>query len=234
MIIHRNHRALGIAAGILAAAVACGGGSEPSQAKADNDAAAPPAAKRLTAALLTEGDLTGYRRRGTNSGTLRSLGYQEVFDRLREFDADKPQCLNGYLGGISGPAYQNLQHAPAAMAIFAGSKGSFGQMIVSAPASRAVKALEQPFPAECSNVTAALPEGGTMTMSIREIHVPPLGDQARAFRGKVVVAGKRSVILSETIRAGGYVHNIQLQDGKKHELQRLARLAIRKARQNLV
>lgn len=233
MITHRCYRAVGAAALVLAAAVACGGSRSDEQATKES-ADAHPTAQRLRNALLTDGDLSGYRRRGINSGTLKSLGYQEVFDRLRKLDADKPRCLNGYLGGISGPAYDTLQEAPAAMAIFAGPRGrSFGQIIVSVPAQRAVRALDQPFPPECSNVSAKLPAGEMMTMTVQEIDIAPIGDRARAFRGKVVVAGKQSVILSETIRSDGFVHNIQLRGGDRQALQALARQALRKAQQNL-
>lgn len=232
MIVRNLYRTMGVVALVFAATVACGGAA--SEQRAAKKSANPSAtAPDLQAALLTEAELSGYRQRGVTSGTLASLGYQEVFEQLREVDADKPQCLNSYLGGISGPAYEGLEDAPAAMTIFSSKNATLGQMIVSVPAERAVKALDQPFPTECTKITADLPAGETMTMKMTEFDVEPIGDQVRAFRGEVVVAGKESVILSETVRSGGYVHNIQLRGGDRERLQELAGQALRKAGEQL-
>lgn len=226
---HRAARTATLAVLFLAVATACSG-AEPRQRAAE---ATRPVTQQLETALLTGDDVSGFTRRAAQAGSLTSLGYQEMFDQLRKLDADKPQCLRGYLGGISGPVFQRLHDAPAAMAVFRGSQSSFGQVIVALPEKHSGPVLSQSFPPECATIKATLPDGGMTTISLREIRVAPLGERVRAFRGRVVVAGKDSVMLSETIRAGGYVHNIQLQGGDRRTLQRLAEQAVDKAGRNL-
>lgn len=228
--IHRYLRAAGTTIAVVAMAAGCAVDAPAERA----GSAESKEAQKLRSALLTEVDLASYQTQDVQSGTLDSLGFTEVFGQLRKLKVDKPDCLEGYLGGVSGPAFDGLRQAPAAMAVFRGSqRSSFGQIIVSLPADKAAAALDQPFPARCSKITAKLKDGRKMKMTTREIDVPSLGDQVRAFRGTVALQGGRTVILSETIRSGGIVQNIQVQDGDKKTLEKLAKQAHQKIRQDL-
>ncbi|MQA84159.1 MAG: hypothetical protein GEV03_05910 [Streptosporangiales bacterium] len=228
--INRYLRAVGTAFCVVAVTAACGSGAS----KEEAGPAESEQAQELRSALLTDVDLASYRRQDVRAGTLDSLGFTQVFGQLRKLKTDKPQCLKGYLGGVSGPALDGLQQAPAAMAVFRGTqRGSFGQIILSLPAEKAAAALDQPFPDKCSKITATLPDGRKMTLKTREIDVAPLGEGARAFRGTVTVGGGQTVIMSETIRSGGVVQNIQMQGADKKTLEKLAKQAHQKVSEDL-
>lgn len=233
MDIRRCVRTVGTAGLVLAAAAACAGsGTEQSGQQAQK--MSDPVVKRLHKALLEPQDLPRYRRQGTDGGTLQQLGYQSVAEKLQDLKVDKPRCMTAYMGGLSGPKFEDLADARAAMAVFKGKNHSFGQILVSVPAKQAKAIIKQRFPQRCTRIGATLPNGGKLIMTIREIDMPRFGDQERAFRGQVTVNGKTTIVWSETIRTGDIVHNLQVQGGNRAMFVNLVRKAHREAQRDLL
>jgi hypothetical protein len=170
------------------------------QARPTPAAEASPADAALEAALLPvpEGMTVAYGPEAGAFGSLRAtrLGVAA----MRQAEVSKPACSGAGRLDLRSP---EVGGAPAAVVAFSAESSSITEALLRLPPA----AFPAPLPAECAAYKAEV--GGTqVTYLTRELRLPALGDQMRAYLTTTSGGGQDTRIGSVTVRRGNVVMSL--------------------------
>ncbi|MFI6576724.1 hypothetical protein ACIBFB_13050 [Nocardiopsis sp. NPDC050513] len=178
---------------------ACGsGGEEQEQAAADPNAEA--------AARLHEAQPTSFRDatllpEGSESGTYAELATVQYSEQVREStEIDKPECVDA---ANRWGDLDSVRAAPASVAAYEWPGGSVSSVLVELDEEEAAEAMGVEPPSSCTTYSATYADGTSSEYGVRELDMPGIGDESRAFLVEVRTGDEASHMLSLLYRNGG-------------------------------
>ncbi|WP_116244604.1 hypothetical protein [Nocardiopsis sp. FIRDI 009] len=178
------------------ALTACGSAEE-DQPAADPNA---EAAARLHEAQPTSVRDATLLPEGSESGTYAELATVQYSEQVRDStEIDKPECVDAAnrWGDLDG-----VREAPASVAAYEWPEGSVSSMLVETDEETADEAMAIEPPASCESYNATYADGTSSEYGVRDLDMPEMGDESRAFLIEVRTGEEESRMLSVMYRNG--------------------------------
>lgn len=138
---------------------------------------------------------------GSENGTYSELATVQYSEEVRDTtEVDKPECLDA---ANRWGDLDSVQEAPASVAAYEWEEAAVSHMLVELEEADASEALATEPPDTCDEYTATYEDGSSSEYGVRDLELPDVGDESRAFAIEVHTDGDDSNMFSVMYRNGG-------------------------------
>lgn len=167
----------GLGAALALTLAACGGADGSDTAQRPDPG--KEAANELNKAQLVQYGEAKIVPERSEKGTYSRLATTRQSEKLRESaKVDEPGCMDATTKWGRIP---EVRDAAASLATFARGDDTITHMLLEVPEGTAREAVEAEPPNRCERYTATMADGTTSTYTVRDIDLPTIADDSRAF-----------------------------------------------------